>query len=44
MACPPPTLDNVFRQQLSIVSSYFFDGDALVLLWKMDSGSMKFTQ
>jgi heat shock protein HslJ len=44
MACPPPTLDNVFRQQLNQVSSYFFDGDSLVLLWKMDSGSMKFTQ
>jgi heat shock protein HslJ len=44
MACPPPTLDNVFRQQLSQVSSYFFDGDSLVLLWQMDSGSMKFTQ
>jgi heat shock protein HslJ len=43
MACPPPTLDNVFRQQLSNVSSYFFDGDSLVLLWKMDSGSMKFS-
>jgi heat shock protein HslJ len=44
MACPPPTLDNEFRQQLSLVASYFFDGDSLVLLWKMDSGSMKFTQ
>ena len=42
MACPPPTLENEFRQQLSQVASYFFDGDNLVLLWKMDSGSMKF--
>jgi heat shock protein HslJ len=44
MACPPPTLDNEFRQQLGLVASYFFDGDNLVLLWKMDSGSMKFAQ
>ncbi len=44
MACPPPTMDTVFQQQLSQVSSYFFDGNSLVLLWKMDSGSMKFTQ
>ena len=44
MACPPPTLDNEFRQQLSQVASYFFDGNNLVLLWKMDSGSMKFAQ
>ena len=44
MACPPPTLDNEFRQQLGLVGSYFFDGNSLVLLWKMDSGSMKFAQ
>ena len=44
MACPPPTLDNVFSQQLSMVSSYFFDGNNLILLWKADSGSMKFSQ
>jgi len=44
MACPPPTLENEFRQQLGQVASYFFDGDNLVLLWKMDSGSMKFAQ
>ena len=44
MACPPPTLDNIFRLQLSQVSSYFFDGNDLILLWKMDSGSMKFSQ
>jgi heat shock protein HslJ len=44
MACPPPTLDTVFQMQLSQVSSYFFDGNSLILLWKMDSGSMKFAQ
>jgi heat shock protein HslJ len=44
MACPPPTLDNVFRQQLGQVSSYFFDGNNLILLWQADSGSMKFSQ
>jgi heat shock protein HslJ len=44
MACPPPTLDSVFQQQLAQVSSYFFDGNDLILLWKMDSGSMKFSQ
>jgi heat shock protein HslJ len=44
MACPPPTLDSVFAQQLSQVSSYFFDGNDLILLWKADSGSMKFSQ
>ncbi len=44
MACPPPTLENEFRQQLGQVASYFFDGNNLVLLWKMDSGSMKFAQ
>jgi heat shock protein HslJ len=44
MACPPPTLDTVFRQQLSQVVSYFFDGNSLILLWQADSGSMKFTQ
>jgi heat shock protein HslJ len=44
MACPPPTLDTVFRQQLSQVVSYFFDGDNLILLWQADSGSMKFSQ
>ncbi|CAG0936041.1 hypothetical protein TFLX_04902 [Thermoflexales bacterium] len=43
-ACPPPTLDDEFLRQLSEVSAYFFDGDSLILLWKMDSGSMKFTQ
>jgi heat shock protein HslJ len=43
MACPPPTLDNVFQQQLSMVSSYFFDSNDLILLWKADSGSMKFS-
>ncbi len=44
MACPPPTLDSVFTQQLGMVSSYFFDGNNLILLWKADSGSMKFSQ
>jgi heat shock protein HslJ len=44
MACPPPTLDTVFLQQLNEVSSYFFDGNDLILLWKMDAGSMKFSQ
>jgi heat shock protein HslJ len=43
MACPPPTLDTEFRRQLSLVSSYFFDGNDLILLWKMDAGSMKFS-
>jgi heat shock protein HslJ len=44
MACPPPTLDTEFSRQLSLVSSYFFDGNNLILLWKMDAGSMKFSQ
>jgi heat shock protein HslJ len=44
MACPPPTLDTEFSRQLSLVSAYFFDGNDLILLWKMDSGSMKFSQ
>lgn len=44
MACPPPTQDTEFRRQLSLVSSYFFDGNDLILLWQMDSGSMKFSQ
>ena len=44
MACPPPTLDSEFLRQLSEVSSYFFDGNSLILLWKMDTGSMKFAQ
>ncbi len=44
MACPPPTMDTEFRRQLSLVSSYFFDGSNLILLWKMDAGSMKFSQ
>lgn len=44
MACPPPTMDAEFQRQLSLVSSYFFDGNDLVLLWKFDSGSMKFNQ
>jgi heat shock protein HslJ len=44
MACPPPTLDTVFSQQLSEVSSYFFDGPDLIMVWKMDAGSMKFSQ
>jgi heat shock protein HslJ len=43
MACPPPALDNEFRQQLSMVTSYFFDGNDLILLWQYDSGSMKFS-
>jgi heat shock protein HslJ len=42
MACPPPTLDSEFTRQLSLVSSYMFDGNNLILLWKMDAGSMKF--
>ncbi len=44
MACPPPTLDTEFLKQLGQVSSYFFDGNNLILLWKVDSGSMKFSQ
>jgi heat shock protein HslJ len=44
MACPPPTLDTEFQRQLSLVSSYMFDGNNLILLWKMDAGSMKFAQ
>ncbi len=44
MACPPPTLGSEFLMQLGEVSSYFFDGNSLILLWKMDGGSMKFTQ
>jgi heat shock protein HslJ len=44
MACPPPTLGSEFLMQLGQVSSYFFDGNDLILLWKMDSGSMKFSQ
>jgi heat shock protein HslJ len=44
MACPPPTLDTEFSRQLSLVSSYMFDGNDLILLWKMDAGSMKFSQ
>jgi heat shock protein HslJ len=44
MACPPPTMDTEFQRQLSLVSSYFFDGNNLILLWKLDSGSMKFSQ
>jgi heat shock protein HslJ len=43
-ACPPPTLGNEFLQQLGLVAAYFFDGNDLILLWKMDAGSMKFTQ
>ncbi len=43
MACPPPTLDNVFLAQLSQVVSYGFEGNNLILLLSTD-GSMKFSQ
>ena len=44
MACAPGSLDSVYLKQLGDVSSYFFDGNNLILLWKMDTGSMKFSQ
>ncbi len=44
MACPPPTLDTIFQQQLGKVVAYGFDGDSLILLWQADGGSMKFSK
>ena len=41
-ACPPPSLGDVFVVQLGQAGSYFFDGNSLIIEWKMDSGSMRF--
>lgn len=43
-ACPPPSLGSEFVQQLGRAGSYFFDGNALIIQWQMDSGSMRFEQ
>jgi heat shock protein HslJ len=42
-ACPPPSLGTEFIQQLGQAAFYFFEGSDLIIEWKMDSGSMRFT-
>src|SRR5262249_27308591 len=41
-ACPPDSQDTIFIQQLNNVGGYVFDGNALVLNLKLDSGGMRF--
>jgi len=41
-ACPPDSQDTIFVQQLSNVGGYVFDGSALILNLKLDSGGMRF--
>ena len=42
VACPPDSQAPEFTQQLGEVASYLFNGDNLVLEFKLDSGSMTF--
>lgn len=42
MACPSGSLDSTFGQQLGEVGSYLMDNGNLVLVLKMDSGTMTF--
>jgi len=41
-ACPSGSLSDQFIKELGEVQTYLFDGDNLILGWKMDSGSMRF--
>jgi heat shock protein HslJ len=41
-ACPPDSQADTFVMQLTNVSGYVFDGNALVLNLKLDSGGMRF--
>ena len=42
MACPADTLDSVFLQQLSQVSTYFLNGGSLYMEMPADAGTMQF--
>lgn len=42
VACAPDSLGTEYTRQLGLVSSYLFDGENLVLEFKLDSGSMIF--
>lgn len=41
-ACPPDSQADTFLNQLTNVSGYVFDGSALILNLKLDSGGMRF--
>jgi heat shock protein HslJ len=43
-ACPPGSLSDQFLKELGEVQTYLFDGADLIVGWKMDTGSMRFTQ
>jgi heat shock protein HslJ len=43
-ACPPGSLSDQFIKELGEVQSYLFEGDNLIMGWKMDSGSMRFAK
>jgi len=44
VACPSGSLDGQYLKELGEVSSYLFEGQDLILEWKLDSGTMRFTQ
>jgi heat shock protein HslJ len=41
-ACPPDSQADVYLQQLGSVEEYAYDGAALILNMRLDSGSMRF--
>lgn len=43
-ACPSGSLSDQFIKELGEVQSYLFEGDNLIMGWKMDSGSMRFAR
>ena len=44
MACPPDSMDALFMEQLSHVSSYFVRDGSLYLELAQDSGTMRFSR
>ncbi len=43
-ACPAGSLSDQFIKELGEAQSYLFDGDNLIVDWKLDSGSMRFAK
>jgi heat shock protein HslJ len=43
-ACPAGSLSDQFLKELGEVQTYLFDGNDLILGWKVDSGSMRFVK
>jgi heat shock protein HslJ len=43
-ACPPGSLSDQYLKELGEVQSYLFEGNDLIMGWKMDSGSMRFAK